>query len=156
MVTVTIAVAVCVPPAPFAVKVYVVESVGVTLSDPLGCTATPSMLTSVALLVCQVNVVDPPLLIVPGLTESEAVGAGVGVVHAPPTSVLGGLQTTAGGFEAGTRAAPPPQPTDPVIAARKANANFICPELSGEFIELSKRKCERRVRFPYVKHNPLP
>jgi hypothetical protein len=130
---VTIAVAVCVPPAPFAVRVYVVESAGVTLSDPLGCTATPSMLTSVALLVCQVNVVDSPLLIVPGLTESEAVGAGVGAVHAPPTSIFGGMQVTTGGFEAGTKAAPPPQLIDAVVAASrtKANADFICPELSG-------------------------
>ena len=56
-----------------------VESAGVTLCDPLGCTApTPSMLTSVALLVCQVKVVDPPLSTVFGLAESEAVGAAGG------------------------------------------------------------------------------
>ena len=36
------------------------------------------MLTSVALLVCQVKVVDPPLSTVLGLAESEAVGAAGG------------------------------------------------------------------------------
>src|SRR5271166_2387417 len=36
------------------------------------------MLTSVALLVCQVRVVDPPLSTVLGLAESEAVGAAGG------------------------------------------------------------------------------
>jgi hypothetical protein len=95
-VTIAIAVAVCVPPVPFAVRVYVAEPAGVTLSDPLSCTATPSMLASVALLVCQVNVVDSPLLIVPGLTESEAVGAGVGAVHTPAIIVFGGLQAGGG------------------------------------------------------------
>ena len=59
----TRAVACCVPPAPFAVKVYVVESDGVTDCDPLACTApTPSMLTSVAFVVCQLSVVACPLL----------------------------------------------------------------------------------------------
>ena len=56
-----------------------VESAGVTLCDPLGWTApTPSMLTSVALLVCQVKVVDCPFSTVLGLAVSEAVGAAGG------------------------------------------------------------------------------
>src|SRR5277367_6630773 len=77
--TVTRVVAVCVPPAPLAVSVYVVESDGLTVCDPLGCTApTPSMLASVALLVCHVSVVDCPLSIVVGLAEIEAVGAAGG------------------------------------------------------------------------------
>src|SRR5581483_465716 len=78
--TVTRAVAVCVPPAPFAVSVYVVESVGVTCCEPFGCTApTPlSMLTSVAFVVCQVSVVDAPLSTVSGLAVSDAVGASGG------------------------------------------------------------------------------
>src|SRR6478609_9308282 len=74
--TVTRAVALCVPPAPLAVSVYVVDSAGVTCCVPLGCTAPiPSMPTSVALLVCQVSVVDCPLSIVSGLALNEAVGA---------------------------------------------------------------------------------
>src|SRR5271155_2193845 len=78
-VTVTRAVACCVPPAPFAVKVYVVESDGVTDCEPLACTApTPSMLTSVALLVCHVRVVDCPCRTVFGFAVSEAVGAAGG------------------------------------------------------------------------------
>jgi len=36
----------------------------------------PSMLTSVALVVCQVSVVDSPLLMVFGLADNEADGAG--------------------------------------------------------------------------------
>src|SRR5207253_396491 len=44
--------------------------------DPFGCTAPmPSMLASVALLVCQVRVVDWPFSTVFGLAVSEAVGA---------------------------------------------------------------------------------
>ena len=58
-----------------------VESAGVTLCDPLGCTAPrPPMLTSVALVVCQVKVVDPPGTIVLGSAEIEAVGAAGGGV----------------------------------------------------------------------------
>src|SRR5580704_6449569 len=38
----------------------------------------PSMETSVALVVCQVNVVESPLLMELGLAESDAVGAGGG------------------------------------------------------------------------------
>src|SRR5437588_11388605 len=61
--TVTRAVAVCVPPSPFALNVYVVESVGLTCLEPLAWTVpTPwSMLTSVVFVVCQVRVVDWPL-----------------------------------------------------------------------------------------------
>src|SRR5437763_13747481 len=78
--TVTRAVAVCVPPSPFAVKVYVVESVGFTCFDPLACTVpTPwSMLMSLAFVVCQVSVVDPPLSTVSGLAVRLAVGCGGG------------------------------------------------------------------------------
>src|SRR5947209_8656142 len=76
--TVTRAVAVCVPPSPFAVNVYVVESDGLTCCEPFGCTApTPlSMLTSVAFVVCHVSVVDCPLLTVSGLALKDAVGCG--------------------------------------------------------------------------------
>jgi hypothetical protein len=57
----------------------VVESVGVTLCEPLGCTAPmPSMLTSVALVVCHVSVVEAPLSIVSGLALNDAVGAAGG------------------------------------------------------------------------------
>ena len=38
----------------------------------------PSMLTSVALVVCQVNVVESPLLMELGLADSDAVGAAGG------------------------------------------------------------------------------
>ena len=57
-----------------------VESAGVTCREPLVSTAPmPSMLTSVAFVVCQVRVVDWPGLIVFGLADSDAVGAvGVG------------------------------------------------------------------------------
>src|SRR5207253_11292038 len=73
------AVAVCVPPAPLAVKVYVVESEGLTCCEPLGCTApTLSMLTSVAFVVCQVSVEDCPLSIASGLAVRLAVGAAGG------------------------------------------------------------------------------
>ena len=79
MVTVTRAVAVCVPPGPFAISVYVVESAGVACREPLACTAPiPSMLISVALAVCQVSVVDRPFSTVSGLALSDAVGAAGG------------------------------------------------------------------------------
>src|SRR5437868_4794321 len=78
-VTVTRAVASWVPPSPLAVRWYVVESSGVTCCEPLGCTAPmPSMVTSVALVVCQVSVLDWPLSTVLGLALSEAVGAAGG------------------------------------------------------------------------------
>src|SRR5215467_13214331 len=55
------------------------DSAGVADCEPLGCTApTPSMLTSVALVVCQFFVVDWPLLIVLGSAVSDAVGAAGG------------------------------------------------------------------------------
>src|SRR5207248_5054049 len=78
--TVTRAVAVCVPPSPFALNVYVVESVGLTCLEPLAWTVpTPwSMLTSVVFVVCQVRVVDWPLSTVSGLAVSDAVGCGGG------------------------------------------------------------------------------
>jgi hypothetical protein len=57
----------------------VVESLGVTLCDPLADTAPiPVMLTSVAFVVCQVRVVDWPLSTVLGFAVSEAVGAAGG------------------------------------------------------------------------------
>src|SRR5213594_3879225 len=75
--TVTRAVASCVPPAPLAVRRYVVESSGVTAFEPLVSTGPmPSILTSVALVVCQVRVVDCPFCTESGFAEREAVGAG--------------------------------------------------------------------------------
>src|SRR5689334_10681187 len=78
--TVTRAVAVWVPPSPFAVSVYVVVSVGFTCYDPLACTVpTPlSMLMSVAFVVCQLSVAEPPLSTVSGLAVRVAVGCGGG------------------------------------------------------------------------------
>jgi len=77
--TVTRAVAVCVPPAPFAVNVYVVDSAGETCCDPFACTApTASMLTSVALVVCHVKVADWPLSMASGFAVNVALGAGAG------------------------------------------------------------------------------
>src|SRR5208283_1767877 len=74
--TVTRAVASCVPPAPFAIRWYVVEVAGETWREPLVSTGPmPSMLTSVAPVVCHVRVVDSPALIVLGFAASEAVGA---------------------------------------------------------------------------------
>src|SRR5512146_1238421 len=77
--TVTRAVASCVPPGPFAVSRYVIESVGVTCVDPLASTfPVPSNSTSVALVVCHVSVADWPFWIVAGFAVSEAVGAAGG------------------------------------------------------------------------------
>src|SRR5882724_9233850 len=60
-------------------EAWVGGGAGVTLCDPFGCTAPiPSMLASVALLVCQVRVVDWPFSTVFGLAVSEAVGAAGG------------------------------------------------------------------------------
>ena len=51
------------------------ESAGVTWRDPLTSTGPmPSMLTSVAFVVCHVRVVDWPFSSVLGLADSEAVG----------------------------------------------------------------------------------
>jgi hypothetical protein len=66
--------------------VYVVESVGVTCSDPVGCSnpsvfvviPAASMLTSFAFAVSQVNVVGCPFSTACGLAVSEAVGAAGG------------------------------------------------------------------------------
>ena len=57
-----------------------VESAGVTDCDPLADDRANarSMLTSVALVVCQVSVVDWPFSTVLGLAVSEAVGAAGG------------------------------------------------------------------------------
>jgi len=53
--------------------------VGVTCFDPLAFTAPiPSIDTSVALVVCQVSVVESPLLIEFGLADKDAVGAAGG------------------------------------------------------------------------------
>src|SRR5262249_23116753 len=74
--TVTRAVVLWVPPGPLALSGAVVESVGLTCLIPFGSTApTPSMLTSVAFVVCQVKVDDCPLSIVSGLAVNVAVGA---------------------------------------------------------------------------------
>jgi hypothetical protein len=78
-VTVSRVVASCVPPAPLAVKRYVVDWVGDTVCEPLAGTApTPSIETSVALVVCQFSEADPPTRMSVGSTEIEAVGAGGG------------------------------------------------------------------------------
>ena len=56
-----------------------VDPLGVTWRVPLVSTAPiPSMLTSVAFVVCQVSVADWPLSIVAGVADSVAVGAGGG------------------------------------------------------------------------------
>jgi len=59
-VTVTRAVAVTLPPGPLAVRVYVVESLGVTDCDPDACTVPTlgAMLSSVALSELQLKVTD--------------------------------------------------------------------------------------------------
>ena len=73
--TVTRAVASCVPPAPLATRWYVVEAAGATWREPLVSTGPmPSMLTSVAFVVCQVRVVESPALMVFGFAASDAVG----------------------------------------------------------------------------------
>ena len=55
------------------------DSVGVTCWVAFGCTAPiPSMLTSVALVVCQVSVDDCPLSIVSGFAVNVAVGCAGG------------------------------------------------------------------------------
>jgi hypothetical protein len=57
----------------------VVEAVGLTLCDPEAWTVPiPSIVTSVALVVCQLSVVDCPCSIVAGFAVIEAVGAGGG------------------------------------------------------------------------------
>src|SRR5437899_8290245 len=74
--TVTRAVASRVPPGPFAMRRYVVEPLGVTDCEPLGCTApTPSMLTSFALSVCQVSCVACPGCTLAGFDVRVALGA---------------------------------------------------------------------------------
>src|SRR5208337_5006531 len=85
-VTVTRAEADSFPPGPFAYSVYVVESDGVTCSDPFGCRdpivsvviPIASMLISFAFAVSHVRVADWPFSIIAGLTVSEAVGAAGG------------------------------------------------------------------------------
>jgi len=74
--TVTAALACAVPPAPFAVSLYVTEEAGVTCCEPLAETApSPSMLTLEALVVCHVSVTDWPLSIDAGTAVRVAVGA---------------------------------------------------------------------------------
>ena len=78
-VTVSRADASSVPPAPLAVKWYVVDSFGDTVWEPFAGTAPmPSMETSVAFVVCQASEADPPAWMLLGLTDIEAVGAGGG------------------------------------------------------------------------------
>ena len=68
----------CVPPGPLAIRRKVVESVGLTLADPLGSTLLGPSVTSVAFVVCQVRVVDWPFSMVFGFAERDAVGAAAG------------------------------------------------------------------------------
>jgi hypothetical protein len=77
--TVTVAVAVVVPPAPVAVNVYVVVAVGVTVTAPEAETVPMplSIVTVLALVVFQVRVELWPEVMVVGLAEKVAVGAGV-------------------------------------------------------------------------------
>ena len=82
-----------------------VESLGVTQREPLVSTAPiPSMLTSVAFVVCQVRVVDWPLSRVFGFADKEAVGAvGAGgggggggaafFAHAPRNMIMPSVNT---------------------------------------------------------------
>jgi len=73
--TVTAALACAVPPAPFAVRLYVIVEAGVSCREPLAETANPSMLTLEALVVRQVSVIDWPWSIIPGRAVRAAVGA---------------------------------------------------------------------------------
>jgi hypothetical protein len=89
----------------------VVDATGMTLCDPLGETVPrTSMLMSVAFVVCQVKVEDPPWTTVVGLAEIEAVGAAGG-------GVLDGGELC-GGAEDG---APPPQPNIKRVKTRRSN-----------------------------------
>jgi len=68
-----------VPPAPFAIRVYVVEADGVTEREPEdGTTPRPSMVMSVALLVFQFKTADWPCWMLLGAADKVAVGAGGG------------------------------------------------------------------------------
>src|SRR5262249_61103631 len=68
-----------VPPDPFATRVYVRDVTGVTEREPDdGSTPSPSMVMSVALVVCHVNTVDCPCWILSGVADRVAVGAGGG------------------------------------------------------------------------------
>src|ERR1043165_7150552 len=74
--TVTVAVAVLVPPAPDAVSVYVVVEPGVTTIDPLrACAPMPwSIETLVAFVVVHESVEEPPAEIAEGLAVNVALG----------------------------------------------------------------------------------
>src|SRR5260370_32527255 len=78
LLTVTVAELIVVPPAPVAVSVYVVVSVGWTGVEPeSACDPTPlSMVTVVAFVVLQTSDDVPPEAIVLGVAENEIVGAG--------------------------------------------------------------------------------
>jgi hypothetical protein len=98
--TVTCVLAVWLPPAPEAVSWYVVVWLGVTVVEPLACTApTPVMLTELAFVVCHVKVVLWPWVIVAGFALMVAVG---GVLPLPVVVV-------------------PELPLAPAHAARKLN-----------------------------------
>src|SRR5580704_295631 len=76
--TVTVVDPWAVPPAPWAVAVYVVVVLGVTLVEPLaGNAPSPGMLTEVALVVVQLRTAVAPLAIVLGLALKEIVGGGI-------------------------------------------------------------------------------
>jgi hypothetical protein len=84
--TVTVAVAVAETPAALrATNVYVVVVVGEYACDPLSATEAPFIVTDVAFVVLHVSVDDCPLVIVVGLADNVAVGAGV--VDVPTVTV---------------------------------------------------------------------
>src|SRR5579859_589116 len=84
------------PPGPLAVIVYVVESAGETVVEPCALTAPTSgaMVSCVASVEVQLNVVDWPLLIDVGLAWIETVGFDGGCV----TGCAGGVGATGGFF----------------------------------------------------------
>src|SRR5579862_8407845 len=87
-VTVTRAVAVAVPPGPFAVATYVVDSVGVTGVEPSTATLPTlgSMLTSVALVDDHVRLTLAPGLTVEGDAFNVIVGCPVGAGWSGPAA----------------------------------------------------------------------
>jgi len=97
--TVTAALACAVPPAPFAVSLYVTEEAGVTCREPLAETVpSPSMLTLEALVVCHVSVTDWPLSIDAGMAVRVAVGTAGGsgggsLLLAPPPQATKGTES---------------------------------------------------------------
>jgi hypothetical protein len=78
----TVTLAVAVPPAPIAVMVYEVVTVGETLMEPLAPTAPMpgSISQEVAFVELHVRIDDRPYRMLPGAAEIDTVGGGVGGV----------------------------------------------------------------------------